>query len=83
MKRFRLIGVTAGEEKTALIWAHSDLEAGARWKGDPAFYGIAELQFIEETQRGFKKPYRQSRTAQYQAYKRRMSKAGMRIDFSL
>jgi hypothetical protein len=58
MRKFRLIGLVsligidgtiwAQAEQSMIIHAHSSLDAGARWKGDPEFYNIGELQFIED-----------------------------------
>jgi hypothetical protein len=52
VKKYRLVGVTDDNEKSCLVWAHSSLDAGARWKGDPSFYGIVTLEYIEEISSG-------------------------------
>ncbi len=48
MKLFRLVGT----EGSMRLRAHSNLDAGARWKGDPNFYGIGTLTQIEEIEGG-------------------------------
>lgn len=57
MKQFRLLG-DLGSMK---ITAHSSLDAGARWKSDPDFYCVGQLEQIEDLGSGEIKRYKKPR----------------------
>ena len=81
MKAYRLIGETG----TFKLYAHSFLDAGARWKGDTEFYAIGKLETIEELisekviRYGKPKP---KRPPVEKSSKRELPKPKLRVTFS-
>lgn len=81
MKRYRLVGNSEGVAKTFLLYAHSNLDAGARWKHNPAWYGIAELEYIEEISQGERRYYAKKKYGN-RTKASSVRQARVRVDFS-